>query len=201
MNKIKIIYKDQPIAVGNIKNEKRIYGAKNRSCYLVSFDNTYYFNLEHPDIKYIEANKEDIDFIQLDKINIKSYISLENENLKEICYVEHNNLQLDYGVVKLVDILNKMDGVETTGSCDGHNKETPYVQFYCKNINSLNILTSLCNGKGPCEKLFYITTNGKNIPDYNKGPMFIIKSYRIKNAIKNLDFLCKKITEKLLEEV
>jgi len=46
--------------------------------------------------------------------------------------------EVDYEIVELVDLINQVDGIETTNSCFGHN-EAP-LQIYCiaKDIATLN---------------------------------------------------------------
>lgn len=182
------------IAAGKVIDEKVVAGPNNKHCVLVSFDREFYFNLEHSEIHCDKLDYLSRKELHLNHINILPYRDYP-DNPNEICYKENTARELDEGVKKLVAVMNKLEGVATTGSCDGHDIEHLYIEFYCNNINILNILTSLLNGNGNFSEKFVLRTEVRLYPDTSKGPMFLLESTNMQRQIENANQLAIQLQE------
>lgn len=126
------------IAEGKVCNSKYSYIDKdNKEVYkpCISFDDRIFFN--------INSNKFHVEKLRT-IVNIPDNYSrcLWREVSKEDIdiYREFDTDELDEEVIPLVTSLNKLDSIETVGSCCGHNKTPLWVTLRITKLRSLNIL-------------------------------------------------------------
>lgn len=129
------------------------------SYFFISFDNIHYFNFHGTEKYHCASGISDFD-IQLKDIPVDYNIvpwmqrwtiewtpgdKLPSDDLlidpsAIDVYLEK---ELDPEVVKLVEALNKIPGIETVTSCSGHNKVPLEIDFYCHDFNSIKFLVEL----------------------------------------------------------
>lgn len=127
-----------------IVNEKnsRLDNKDNKPLELISFDNKYYF-FNTP--KYTIVNSISEDVIPL---TIPTDYKIElwrNSDHVHDCHVyrEYDITELDPEVVNLVNALNKMQGLETVGSCSGHGKSKLFVDIRFESFKAIQSLINI----------------------------------------------------------
>ncbi len=119
-----------------------------RSC--ITFDYIYFFLKEGTD-KY-DVVKDDTKTTIYFNINTvpKDYKVTawrEQDNYSDI-YIENDINNLDKEVVNIVTALNKIEGLETTGSCSGHGERSLWVTIRFKSLEALILLVNFMQRNG-----------------------------------------------------
>lgn len=118
---------------------------------LISTDNKYFFHRSGTDKYSVEIlGKKEIDFKQFSPKDFKEYVSEPWITDSKITtnidyYIEHSEKELDPEIKPLVELLNKIPGVETTGSCCGHNKSKPWVALKTNTYMGIKFLLDTLN--------------------------------------------------------
>lgn len=165
---ILIKYKDNYIASGLVKTTK--LNCAHKDMLLVSFDNKYFYNLNHEDIRYTIVEKELPLHQELDDVPITLWRNCSKKP-NEPVYKEYTIDELDKECVHLVSAMNKLLHIKTHGSCSGHDCGPTWVDFECDNFRALQLFTYLFNYKGKFKDDWYVsihyslyTTNTNSIP-------------------------------------
>lgn len=109
---------------------------------LISFDNKYFFKFEGTmKYKVIENSKHLEIPLKLEFLNryavclYKDYFKYPHYDV----YREFDITELDKPVINLVRALNKFEGIETTGSCCGHDENILWIDIIFYTIPALNL--------------------------------------------------------------
>ena len=130
---------------------------KNMPVSCVSFDNKYFFKTTGKNL-VVELHQEKtkivpINYDYIHQYTITDWLQAKHTPTYDI-YIEKTKLEMDYEIIPLVNALNLYDGIETTGSCCGHNVHEPFVMCICTNIEIVQYIKHLCSNT----KLFNIST-------------------------------------------
>lgn len=149
------------------------YKYHNGNRYL-SIDEIYFFN-ESSDRFTIYKNYVDL-YIPFDKTVLNNYICckwMDKDTLFKLYNIDiilEN--EYDKECVKLIDALNRIDGVTTILSCSGHGVKPFTIDIQISNLQSLIFLQSIL----PC-KYFRLTTD-RHLKYCNDKVVFSLQSYR-----------------------
>ena len=172
---VTIKYQDKIIASGEIKSIKEIF--YDTACLLISFDNKYFFNLYSD---FISEGK----CFDIEGINVLPWNDYEKDNTALI-YEDNTINELDKEVEHIVSSLNNINGIRTTGSCCGHNKEKLWIIFECNNFLTLKRFTDLFND-GMFNKSWVVRTDFCNVSSKSNNIVLLLeckykgnKSYKL----------------------
>lgn len=167
------------IATGIVKNVKKTYVKDDKVCFdidCISFDNKYYFNKNSDNLLFIETDNNDQFFDKelLQEYQCERWIDVAKNNEADI-YIEHDINELDKEVVALVTILNKINGIETIGSCCGHGDYPLYINLNINDFKALILLIKLIANKFVND--FKITTSPRIIQSDNNNIQLSLECY------------------------
>lgn len=137
------------LARGPIK-AKKTDNPYHKDLLFVSSDQKWFFNTksENFSVKQIKSGvKNEVSFESMKDDYEWSYWRNWGEIVPDI-YREFGIDELDPEVVNLVTELNKWPGIETIGSCSGHDKAPLWVQFNATNCRTLNIILNVIRSPG-----------------------------------------------------
>lgn len=112
-----------------------------RHCYLYSIDNKYFwFSNKHVQVKITD---NDVGYTEFDpsRFNLNIQPWSNRYDASSDVFVEHTIKELDVEIKLLVEVLNDC-GLETSGSCSGHNEGPSYVTV---KFNDLPTLINFCS--------------------------------------------------------
>lgn len=184
---------DEVILSGNIVM------CKDRPETMVSVDFKYFFTLrDNPLFEVIvDKNKDIIPFVEEKyKDMIFPYKSIENRDYsKEYIFREYDIKELDPEIAPLVYALNKC-GIETYGSCCGHNKINAWVDIIFENWIQLKALYFDIMLNERFNEKFVLTTRNSNI-DKARIHLFLVSTRKGEEAYKDILELSQYIEEKM----
>lgn len=183
------------IASGKIIADKNTINGK-IMIKLSSFDNKYFFKCDGNN-KYKLILTNTCDSIKFD-INNYSYLkvahwstAIDNYLDESIDIYEENTYnELDAEVINICNALNSINGIETVGSCSGHNIKYAFINIQIFNLNSLLYLLRILSIDMFRDK--FILTSDKTIIHTStcKYPMLKLRTTDIgKLAYENLEKL------------
>lgn len=165
--------------------------------YFVSVDNKHFFNMNNNKFN-VEVLNEKIDLYVGDirkyvKCKLKKWGNLFYKNRNKVDILLDNDINgLDPPVKKLVYSLNKLEDVETDGSCSGHYKEPLWVSCQFKSIKPLILLSKIISNKFLYDfKLCTLSNRSQTSND--KFGLCIVSFHKGKKAYKSADELSKYI--------
>lgn len=169
------------IASGIVKNMKKTYVKNDKVCFdidCISFDNKYYFNKASNNFLFIETNSDNQSFNEelLKNYQCEKWIDAIKNNKADI-YIEHDINELDDEVKALVTALNKINGIETMGSCCGHGNYPLYVDLNINEFKALILLIKLIANKFNND--FKITTSPRIVQSDNNNIQMTLECYHI----------------------
>ena len=187
-----IFYNDRYVCDGMISSTK--YNNGNNNMLLVSFDDEYYFNVCHKNIS-IKYTKQEVSEA-IDISNIPCILWSEVNKNEE--YPLYKEVYIDEQCVRLVNALNNIIGVETIGSCCGHDIHKYWISFLVNDIQVLRKLTELVSFNGPFKEDWVICTSKycSVINDYNAVPLSLVCNHRSTKAYE-----CSNKLSEYLEQV
>ena len=190
---ILIKYKYKYIASGLVLTTK--LNCVHKDMLLVSFDNKYFYNLNHGDIIYTVAEKELPLRQELDNVPITLWRKCSKKS-NEPVYKEYTIDELDKECVHLVTAINNLPHIETNGSCSGHYWGPTWVDFECDNFRALQLFTYLFNYKGKFRDDWYVSTH-YSLHTTNTGsiPLRLICMHRGRKAYKCAEDLAQYLDQ------
>lgn len=157
----------------------------------ISFDDKYFFNVYSE--KFIFKTDNNVKIFDID--NLKNYTyekyNTVHKNFSDI-YIEDNIFELDKEVIRIVNLLNKIPNITTTGSCCGHGLSHLWVSMTFKDLSSLRFLLNVLHNK--FRKEFIIKGNNDRsqlVP--NVVELTLISTKKGNNAYNDTEKLCDYI--------
>lgn len=187
-----IKYKGHIICQGRVVDVKTTFNGhvSERKLNLVSMNHQEYINLDYPDIDIIYEDDCEtyINLTKIDKTQIDNWKNFNFDNPK-LVYIDQNIHNIDNEVKELVQVLNFIPHLKTTGSCSGHGKEKLWVNFVCYDLNVLNKLISLFLFQGRFNNKFTIKTDPTLEWDPNGIHLKLESKQKGKNAYESSKLL------------
>ena len=160
---------------------------------LLSLDGKHYFNMDNKSTYHFEwYDGKPVDFINSHNYTIKPWKESQNYDPSTIdVYIDHSYDEIDVEVRPLVDAMNTIPAIYTTGSCCGHGQDHLYVSFTTASILSLNILVdAIVAANIECNNEFYLNIPVEYDVKYN-SPLkrkFILdgKDIKIKSVLNEI---------------
>lgn len=118
-----------------------------------SVDNMIFVN---PNSKKFIIKK--VDFAETfcsDEINDTNYNIIKHNDLDNTCEYDFfmwNEIEPE--VREVIDLLNKIPGIETYSSCSGHGIKPPWVEFFIRDMNSFGDLLEFLRNNGQSSKTY-----------------------------------------------
>lgn len=149
----------------------------------ISFDNKYFFNSESKRFKIKKViDKNIIPYNQSIVNNYNIELWKESRKKQSDIYRDYTIDELDPEVEPLVKALNTIEGIETTGSCCGHNKNELWVAMLCYNFESLIFLANTIADDPTFAENFNVFVK-KSSDKIDKNPNNILIMLRTNNKI------------------
>ena len=131
------------IAQGDIINQKNVFATEKnefKKCNAISFDNIHFIVIKNHH-KLLQTDIETFILDIPDSYIIKNWTDVCENDCADV-YIEKNINDLDEEVIDLVNSLNQLKNIRTTGSCSGHMRDVLWVDISFETLKSLNIF---CN--------------------------------------------------------
>ncbi len=130
-----------------------------RDMLLISLDGRNYFNLDdHPTYHFEWYDGEPIDFINPYGYKVIPWKeSRYYDPMTVDVYQDHPYEEIDAEVAPLVDAMNTIPAIYTTGSCCGHGQTEMYVTFTIASLSSFNrLIQAIIATNAVCDNEFFI---------------------------------------------
>ena len=142
-------YKGQLICAGKIVNHK--YDSA-RNQYLYTTDGQYFFfKNKNIDLQLTTEPKEQVNF-NPDLYSNLLILPWSDRIKKADIFVEHTVKELDKEIAPLVYAINSM-GIDTTGSCSGHNEGPSWVTLSFSDLSSMIYICRMIRRQFPIEEV------------------------------------------------
>lgn len=137
---------DEIIIHSTVKNYKETSGGVVLPARFITFDEEYFVSTDNPKFDFVrtyDCNRE----ITLSEETLKKYKTYPwkqyKTNESADFYREFSKADLDPEVENLVNALNTIEGVRTTGSCCGHGEYELYVDCIFNSLSALKTLENI----------------------------------------------------------
>lgn len=171
----KVAWNHEIIARGKVTSIKEI------PVQCISFDDRYYFPLQSKKLK-ISLDEPLATNINLQLVEAFGVIKWRKVSLGklDVIYRENDIYELDPAIAKAVHTANKLKGVKTLGSCQGHGRFA-YIDLGIKDFTTLIALNRVVCSDAFSKKLTLVT-EVTNKPIY--GEKAVIFKLRTRKAVK-----------------